>query len=157
MSYKYSNIDELRDQIFSHLKAFHIFDIPEGRHQAIVEEFYVVNKNKDGDDLAAKLVFVNDNLLMFNKFLKRQGKVKSTRLDVERQAKLEPERTKLAIKTLTEMGFKVKVESNTEISFIYQGEKIKYFPYSGWASGKTIKDGRGLNTLVAQLTPTKAD
>lgn len=37
------------------------------------------------------------------------------------------------------------------IEFEYKGHSIKYFPYSGWATGKTIKDGRGLNNLIKQL------
>jgi hypothetical protein len=157
MAYQYTDIDNLKTQIYTHLKAFKIFDIPEGRHQAIVEEFYVVQKNRDSDEFDDKLRYVNDNLLLFNKFLEKQGKLKSDRIDAERQAQLEPERTKTAIKTLTEMGFKVKVVSNTEINFTYKGEKIKYFPYSGWASGKSIKDGRGFKNLVAQLGTESED
>ncbi len=37
------------------------------------------------------------------------------------------------------------------IEFEYKGHSIKYFPYSEWATGKTIKDGRGLMNLINQL------
>lgn len=37
------------------------------------------------------------------------------------------------------------------IEFEYKGHIVKYFPYSGWATGKTIKDGRGLDNLLKQL------
>ncbi len=37
------------------------------------------------------------------------------------------------------------------IEFDFNGSKIKFYPYSGWATGKTIKDGRGLENLLKQL------
>lgn len=37
------------------------------------------------------------------------------------------------------------------IEFEYKGSNIKYYPYSCWATGKTIKDGRGLENLINQL------
>ena len=37
------------------------------------------------------------------------------------------------------------------IEFEYKGHIVKYFPYSGWATGKTITDGRGLMNLSNQL------
>ena len=37
------------------------------------------------------------------------------------------------------------------IEFEYKGQPVKYFPYSGWATGKTIKDGRGLKNLIKQI------
>jgi len=82
-------------------KAFNIFDLPEGRHRAIVEEFYVVQGKSDSHDFSDKLRYINANLPEFNKFLETQGRYKSERLDIERQAELEPERVKTAIQTLT--------------------------------------------------------
>jgi len=32
-----------------------------------------------------------------------------------------------------------------------KGSLVLYFPYSGWASGKTIKAGRGLKNLLSQI------
>jgi hypothetical protein len=72
-------------------------------------------------------------------------------LNAERQAQLEPSKTDTAIKAIKDVGIAIEVLSNTEIDFIYKGATIKYFPYSGWASGKTIKGGRGLKNLLSQL------
>jgi hypothetical protein len=110
-------------------------------------------KQPDKDEFEQKLRYTAGHLHDFNTFLERQGKYKSDRLDAERQAALEPERTKTAIKSLAELGFRAQIVSNTEINFLYKGATIKYFPYSGWASGKTIKDGRGLKNLLNQLEP----
>lgn len=77
------------------------------------------------------------------------------RLDQDRQKKLEPIRMNEAIKQISELGFEVFKENESEISFEFQGSKIKYFAYSGWHSGKTIKDGRGLKNLLNQLKDAK--
>lgn len=150
-------IEELQSEIFLHMKMFNIFDLPAGRHKHIVEEFYVVQKQPDKDEFEKKLRYTADHLHYFNTFLEKQGKYKSDRLDVERQAYLEPERTRTAIESLAELGFRAQIVSNTEINFMYKGQLIKYFPYSGWASGKTIKDGRGLKNLLIQLEPENKD
>jgi hypothetical protein len=34
---------------------------------------------------------------------------------------------------------------------MYKENEITYFPYSGWASGKGITDGRGLANLIKQI------
>lgn len=152
MAYIANDINELEKQLSSHISGFNIFDLPAGRHKHIIEEFYVVKKNKDADEYGSKLTYANDHLHDFNAFLKTQGSYKSERLDVERQASLEPERMKTALKALSELGFRPEVVNNTELNFTYKDAIIKYFPYSGWASGKTIKDGRGLTNLLQQLT-----
>ena len=71
-----------------------------------------------------------------------------TRLDTERQNRLEPKRIEYAIQQIQKLGFEVNKVSDHEINFQYKGHTIKFFPYSGWA---TIKDGRGLNKLLLQL------
>jgi hypothetical protein len=35
--------------------------------------------------------------------------------------------------------------------FQYKGATIRFYPFTGWHTGKTIKDGRGLNNLLKQL------
>lgn len=152
MGYIANDINELEKQLGSHISGFKIFDLPAGRHKHIIEEFYVVQKNRDVDDYPSKLIYINEHLHEFNAFLKTQGSYKSDRLDAERQANLEPERMKIALKALIELGFRPEVVNNTELNFIYKDALIKYFPYSGWASGKSIKDGRGLKNLLEQLT-----
>lgn len=74
----------------------------------------------------------------------------SNRLDQERESKLQPKRIEFAINELKKMG--VETESDdTKITFKYKGNKIYFFPYSGWHSGKGIKPGRGWNKLKNQL------
>jgi len=42
-------------------------------------------------------------------------------------------------------------EDSTTLEFMFKGAKVKYFPFTGWASGKSIKDGRGFKNLINQL------
>lgn len=73
------------------------------------------------------------------------------RLDTERQNKLEPERMDYAIKQIAKI-IKTDIYSNaTRIEFEWKEESVFFFPYSGWATGKSIKDGRGLQKLLTQL------
>lgn len=73
-----------------------------------------------------------------------------TRLNMERQNKLEPKRMRYCKDQLEKLGFEVTT-SSTEIRFVFKGHPIKLFPYSGWASGKTIDDCRGINNLLKQV------
>lgn len=75
----------------------------------------------------------------------------SNRLDQEREARLQPKRMLKAKDEITKLGFRIIKESNVAIQFVFKGSVITYFPYSGWASGKSIKDGRGLENLLNQL------
>lgn len=74
----------------------------------------------------------------------------SNRLDHERELELTPKRFDFAVKELGKLGFNVNVGAN-EISFMFKGSIVVLFPYSGWHSGKSIKDGRGINNLLKQL------
>lgn len=73
------------------------------------------------------------------------------RLNTERQNKLEPIRLRTAINEIQKLGLRITNSSDKMIEFEYKGSNIKYYPYSGWATGKTIKDGRGLKNLIKQL------
>lgn len=73
------------------------------------------------------------------------------RLDIERQNKLEPIRLRTAINEIQKLGLTILNCTDKMIEFEYKGSNIKYYPYSGWATGKTIKDGRGLYNLLKQL------
>jgi hypothetical protein len=75
----------------------------------------------------------------------------SHRLNTERQEKLEPKRLESCKKKLEELGFVVKQNGATELHFFYKGSRIHFYPYSGWHTGKTIKDGRGFQNLLKQL------
>jgi len=73
------------------------------------------------------------------------------RLDKQRESELQPKRLAFAKEAIMKMGYEITFESKSEINFYFRDAKIKFFPYSGWHSGATIKDGRGLNNLLKQL------
>jgi len=75
----------------------------------------------------------------------------SRRLDQERESKLQPKRYNHAVKELTSRGFLIEILDDTQFRFLFKDEWVNYYPYSGWASGKTIKDGRGFDNLIKQL------
>jgi len=73
------------------------------------------------------------------------------RLDKKRQEQLEPKRMAYAKSEIEKLGFSVTVRSASLLAFNFKGHCVLYYPYSGWASGASIKDGRGLYELIAQL------
>lgn len=75
----------------------------------------------------------------------------SRRLDIERQKELEPKRMETAVEKLAELGINAIRVDDRELEFEYKGKIVSYFPYSGWATGQSIKDGRGLDNLLNQL------
>lgn len=78
------------------------------------------------------------------------------RLDLAREKRLQPKRMKFAQKVLSHMGYEIKIISENEIQFIHQNETIKLFPYSGWFSGKSVKDRRGIGKLIIQLKASRS-
>ena len=74
-----------------------------------------------------------------------------SRLNIERQKELEPKRMEYACKKITQKGYKVNVLNDNQLTFEFKGSTIRFYPYSGWATGKTIKDCRGINHLLKQL------
>ena len=52
---------------------------------------------------------------------------------------------------LNGLGLNIVEETADRIKFMFRGSIVTYYPYSGWATGKTIKDGRGLQNLLKQL------
>jgi hypothetical protein len=77
----------------------------------------------------------------------------SNRLDKDREAELQPERMAFARERIEWMGYEITFQSDTEIRFVYKGSDVRLFPYSGWHTGKTIKDGRGIRKLLKQIFP----
>jgi hypothetical protein len=73
------------------------------------------------------------------------------RLLIERQKLLEPVRMATAKAELERLGFTVEQHGATKLQFTYKGAHVMYYPYSGWATGTTIQDGRGLQNLLKQL------
>lgn len=144
-----SKDQEHKEKVIQQLNLSNVYDVPKGRHEEIINEFIKISKVASID----KYEYICSDFHAFNDFLLLQDQLKSTRLNAERQAQLEPSRTETAIKALEDLGFEVQILSTTELSFTYKDAIIRYFPYSGWASGKTIKDGRGLKNLLLQVTP----
>jgi hypothetical protein len=73
------------------------------------------------------------------------------RLDKDREAQLQPQRIATAKLAIQNLGISIISEDDTSIEFMYKGGRVRYFPYSGWHSGSTIKDGRGLQNLLKQI------
>lgn len=74
------------------------------------------------------------------------------RLDIERQKALEPKRIEFAKKEIEKKGYTVRQVGDTELQFVHtMGHMVYYFPYSGWHTGSSIKDGRGLSKLLKQI------
>ncbi len=73
------------------------------------------------------------------------------RLDQEREKELQPKRIDYAIEQLKKYDCAIAIVSKTHIEFFYGKNLIKFYPYSGWFSGKGIKDGRGIKNLLKQL------
>lgn len=73
------------------------------------------------------------------------------RLNKERKEELEEPRMDFAIRKLTEAGYEVARMNDNELNFLFKGNNIKFFPYTGWHTGKGIKDGRGLQKLLDQI------
>lgn len=74
-----------------------------------------------------------------------------SKLDKERQEYLEPERMVYAIQKLKEAGYEAINITDHSLQFYFKGQPVTLFPYTGWHTGKTITDGRGLNNILKQL------
>jgi hypothetical protein len=72
-------------------------------------------------------------------------------IDKTKKIALEPHRVEYAISKLTELGFEVNHETDTTITIMFNDSMVKLFPYTGWFTGKTVKDGRGIDNLIKQL------
>ena len=72
-------------------------------------------------------------------------------LDEERQERLQPKRVEFCVAELESAGWLVTYNDGVEIRFEYNGRTIKMWPYSGWFSGRGIKDGRGIYNLLRQI------
>ena len=75
----------------------------------------------------------------------------SNRLDKDKEVKLSPIRRDYAIKALHDAGIDDIYRDETKIQFEHNSNKITLYFYSGWFTGKGIKDGRGIENLLKQL------
>lgn len=73
------------------------------------------------------------------------------RLNIERQKQLEPIRIEYAVERIKLLGYDIVYQDDTSIKFMYKGHIVTFFSYSGWATGKTIRDCRGLSKLLKQI------
>lgn len=80
-----------------------------------------------------------------------EEKEMSNRLDKEREEKLQPKRMEIAVREIEKLGYEVNYKDGVKIHFWFNGAAVTFYPYSGWATGRTIKDGRGLKNLLKQL------
>ena len=72
------------------------------------------------------------------------------RLNTKMQERLEPRRIDTAIAEIVKKGYPVK-QLDKRIEFQFKSETVRFFPYSGWHTGKSVKDGRGLKNLLNQI------
>jgi hypothetical protein len=77
----------------------------------------------------------------------------SNRLDQEREAELQPKRIEYAKQEIEKLGYTITHEDKTKLQFQFKGKTVTLFPYSGWHSGASIKDGRGIDNLLKQIKP----
>lgn len=76
------------------------------------------------------------------------------RLDPERRIKLEPSRMAYAINQIEFLDYSILYRDSKKIVFIFNGDKITLYPFTGWFTGKSITDGRGIENLIKQLKST---
>ena len=70
----------------------------------------------------------------------------------ERRQSREGGRIDYAKRRFEEAGIVYIYNENIKaIEFAYKGCVIRFFPYTGWASGRTIQDCRGIDNLLKQI------
>jgi len=47
------------------------------------------------------------------------------------------------------------MQDEHKLQFSFKDEIVTLYPYSGWHTGKSITDGRGINKLLTQISHTK--
>lgn len=73
------------------------------------------------------------------------GKIK------EREIELAPGRISYAINKIQEAGYPCEQINKTTIRFFYRDSQVLVYPYTGWFTGKSVKDGRGIHNLLKQI------
>ena len=64
----------------------------------------------------------------------------------------EPFRWQYILRELKEKGYDPQEDKENKcIHFLFHGNTITVWPYTGWFSGKGIKDGRGTKKLFRQI------
>lgn len=92
--------------------------------------------------------------------MKQKEEISDTRFEAEllkelreqKRSNKEPSRWKYVLSSLRDKGYEpVEDKENKCIRFSFRGNTITVYPYKGWFSGKSIKDGRGINKLLKQI------
>ena len=64
----------------------------------------------------------------------------------------ESERVLNAKAEIEKLGFSVALSPDCKsLTFTFKNQTVILFPYTGWHTGMTLKDGRGLKNLLKQL------
>lgn len=74
------------------------------------------------------------------------------RFDTDRQKELTPKRIQYAEDRIRALGLDIISMDANKIVFSYRQEAITLYVYSGWYTGRGIKDGRGIDNLIKQLS-----
>ena len=69
----------------------------------------------------------------------------------ERQQELQPGRVDYARTRLEALGYCVTEIDATTLQFTFRGSPVTLYPYSGWFTGRTVTDGRGIKNLLKQI------
>lgn len=64
---------------------------------------------------------------------------------------IQEDRMQYALLQFDIIGVPIESRDDTTIILKHKGETIMFFPFTGWHTGKSITDGRGLNNLLKQL------
>lgn len=75
----------------------------------------------------------------------------SNRLNIGREAMLQPQRIEHAVRKIKEAGFLFVQHDKVKVWFFFKKHLVTFFPYSGWHTGKSIIDGGGIDHLLKQL------
>ena len=60
-------------------------------------------------------------------------------------------RMQIALCEIFDAGYEPEQVDDMMLQFQFKGSYIRFYPYSGWATGKTIRDGRGIKNLIKQI------
>jgi len=69
----------------------------------------------------------------------------------EHKRKVQEERMQYAKSEIEKLGFRTNQIDETCLEFIHKEAIVKLFPFTGWHTGKSINDGRGIKELLKQL------
>lgn len=64
---------------------------------------------------------------------------------------IESDRMDYAVSEIMKLGYIVTHQDETKLQFEFKGENVTMFPYTGWHTGKSITDGRGIKNLLKQI------